>query len=145
MPSSSRRSAGRSTAEPEIALEPLEARMHRLADDERFEEAAATRDRLSALARAIERRRTVAMWRGIERLVVECDGRRVEIRRGRVRWPDDETLDGTAGDGRPVDDIAEILVVDRWIARHADTVRVAHVTGELASQLPRVDVRVFVR
>ena len=65
--------------------------MHRLADEERFEEAAATRDRLGALARALQRRRTIAMWRAVARLVVECDGQRVEIRRGRVRWPDDDT------------------------------------------------------
>jgi DNA polymerase-3 subunit epsilon len=127
------------TSEPELALDPLSARMHRLAGEERFEEAAATRDRLAALARAIERRRTVAMWRGVERLVVDCDGQRVEIRRGRVCWPDAE-MPGVAappGDGG----IAEIVLVDRWIARHANNLHVAHVTGELASRLPRIDVR----
>src|SRR5947207_5777442 len=60
------------TTEPAVALGPLEARMHRLAEEERFEEAAATRDRLAALARALQHRRTLAMWRGVARLVVDC-------------------------------------------------------------------------
>jgi DNA polymerase III subunit epsilon len=132
------------TSEPEVALDPLARRMHRLAGEERFEEAAATRDRLAALARAIERRRIVAMWRRVERLVVDSDGQRVEIRRGRVCWPDDEMPEPepVANDEA---DIAEILVVDRWIARHANNLHVAHVTGELASRLPRIEVRLSVR
>ncbi len=139
------------TSEPEVALAPLEARMHRLADDERFEEAAATRDRLGALARAMERRRTVAMWRRVERVVVDWDGRRIEIRHGLVHWPDDDTLLQTRRDESSNDssqrraeqagagsDIAEILVVDRWVARNAARLRPIVVEGELASALPRI-------
>jgi DNA polymerase-3 subunit epsilon len=127
------------TTEPEVALRPLEARMHRLADAERFEEAAATRDRLGALALALQRRRTVAMWRSVAQLVVECDGQRVEIRRGLVVWPDDDT-DGLdpALERAPGADFAEILTVDRWAARNAGRLRVAAVDGELASTLPRI-------
>ena len=127
------------TTEPEVALGPLEARMHRLADAERFEEAAATRDRLGALAVALQRRRTVAMWRSVAQLVVECDGQRVEIRRGLVVWPDDDT-DGLdpALERAPGADFAEILTVDRWAARNAGRLRVAAVDGELASALPRI-------
>jgi DNA polymerase III subunit epsilon len=132
------------TTEPEVALGPLEARMHRLADEERYEEAAATRDRLAALARALQRRRTVAMWRGVARLVVECDGQRVEIRRGLVVWPDDEgrlddTAEPTAGPDAPSGaDVAEILTVDRWLRSHAERLSIAAVDGELASSLPRI-------
>jgi len=129
------------TTEPEVALAPLEARMNRLADDERFEEAAATRDRLAALAQALQRRRTVAMWHGIARLVVDCDGQEIEIRRGRVVWPDDESRldDAPAGaDAADVADVAEILTVDRWVARNAGRVRIAVVDGVLASSLPRI-------
>src|SRR5262249_60236684 len=43
--------------EPERLLVPLERRMHALARDERYEEAAITRDRLRALARAPHRPR----------------------------------------------------------------------------------------
>ncbi len=138
------------TSAPEVALGPLESRMHRLAEDERFEEAAATRDRLTALARALQRRRTIGMWQGIERLTVECDGQAVEIRRGRVQWADEITgadadpalrvgdsseESSTRGNGG---DIAEILLVDRWLARNAARITVAAVDGELASQLPRI-------
>ncbi|HEY5173812.1 MAG TPA: DEDD exonuclease domain-containing protein [Acidimicrobiia bacterium] len=130
------------TTEPAVALAPLEARMHRLAERERFEEAAATRDRLAALALALQRRRTVAMWRAVARLVLECDGQRVEIRRGLVAWPDDDAdgLDPTV-ERAPGADFAEILTVDRWVARNAGRLRVAAVDGELASALPRIGVR----
>jgi DNA polymerase-3 subunit epsilon len=84
------------TTEPAIALSPLERRMMRLADDERFEEAAATRDRLAALARALERRRTLSMWRGIRRVVVRCEGLRVELRHGLVVFAEDGLLDGSS-------------------------------------------------
>ena len=136
-------------SEPEVALGPLESRMHRLADDERFEEAAATRDRLDALARALDRRRTVSMWRRIDRVVVDCDGQRVEICRGRVRWPDDAELPRSGDSSEESSqrelaqggDIAEILTVDRWLTRNADRVQLAAVDGELASQLPRIVTR----
>src|SRR5262249_52942206 len=78
------------TTDPTVALSPLEQRMMRLAEDERFEEAAATRDRLSALALALERRRTLAMWSGIRRVVVRCEGLRVEVRYGLVVFGDEE-------------------------------------------------------
>jgi DNA polymerase III subunit epsilon len=123
------------TTEPEVALGPLTRRMRRLSDEERFEEAAATRDRLDALARALQRRRTVAMWRAVERLVVDCDGQRIEIHGGRVRWPEESPEELVAQGG---DDIAEILTVDRWVARNAARLHLARVDGELASVLPRV-------
>jgi len=132
------------TTEPEVALGPLEARMHRLAEEERFEEAAATRDRLAALARALQRRRTVAMWRSVERLIVDCDGRRIEIRRGLVVWPEDDAQLGdpsapSVGADTPSGaDVAEILTVDRWMSRNAQRLRPAVVDGELASPLPRI-------
>jgi hypothetical protein len=170
------------TNEPGVALQPLEARMHHLAQEERFEEAAATRDRLGALARALQRQRTIAMWRGVASLVVECDGQHVEIRRGLVHWADeelqlepasgrspksrrdessdespgrrrtDESSDESPG-GRRTDessdessarkfvvgcDIAEILLVDRWLSRNAARLRVYAVEGDLMSALPRI-------
>jgi hypothetical protein len=71
--------------------------MMRLAEDERFEEAAATRDRLAALARALERRRTLAMWRGIRRVVVRCEGLRVDLRYGLVVFGEESLLPERAG------------------------------------------------
>ncbi|MDQ1381162.1 MAG: polymerase subunit epsilon, partial [Actinomycetota bacterium] len=168
--------------EPGVALQPLEARMHHLAEEERFEEAAATRDRLGALARALQRQRTIAMWRGVACLVVECDGQHIEIRRGLVRWADEElqleppggqppktrreeSSDESSGGRRTEEssdespgrrrtdessdesparklvagcDIAEILLVDRWLSRNAGRLRVYAVDGDLMSALPRI-------
>ena len=91
------------------------------------------------------------MWRRVERLVVDWDGRRIEIRHGLVHWPDDDTLLQTRRDESSNDssqrhaeqagagsDIAEILVVDRWVARNAARLRPIVVEGELASALPRI-------
>ena len=114
--------------------------MHRLAEVERFEEAAATRDRLATLPRALQRRRTVAMWRAPRAVGRRVRRSRIEIRRGLVAWPGD---DGTDGPGptferTPGADFAEIITVDRWVARNAGRLRVAAVEGELASALPRI-------
>lgn len=88
------------------------------------------------------------MWRGVDRLVVECDGQRIEIRRGLVHWPGDTPrLTHEAGrrlgtSDRQYDsvgsDIAEILTVDRWLARNAPRIRIVRVDGVLSSQLPRI-------
>jgi DNA polymerase III subunit epsilon len=136
------------TSEPGVALFPLEQRMLRLAEDERFEEAAATRDRLAALARALERQRTLAMWRGVGRVVVECDGRRMELRHGLVVLADDpppEELrareDSSEESPRrefSAAEVAEVLTVDRWITRNAARLTVLVVDGEFASALPRI-------
>ena len=50
--------------DPELLCAPLEARMHRLAEVERFEEAAATRDRLATLTQALQRQRAMDALRG---------------------------------------------------------------------------------
>jgi len=59
-----------------------------------------------------------------------------------VAWPDDDAdgLDPTV-ERAPGADFAEILTVDRWVARNAGRLRVAAVDGELASALPRIGVR----
>lgn len=71
--------------QPELLLEPLQTRMERLADEQRFEEAATTRDRHRALARALERRRA---WQAMQQAgTVEVeggDGERAVIGAGRL-------------------------------------------------------------
>ncbi|HUO45466.1 MAG TPA: DEDD exonuclease domain-containing protein [Acidimicrobiia bacterium] len=68
---------------PMNLLEPLEARMRRLAAEQRFEEAAAVRDRHSALARALERR---LAWQALSRAgrleLESLDGDRVLVENG---------------------------------------------------------------
>lgn len=62
------------TAEPGLLLEPLAARMRALAAAQRFEEAAAARDRAEALARAITRQCRLDALRRAGRLVVHVPG-----------------------------------------------------------------------
>jgi DNA polymerase-3 subunit epsilon len=61
---------------PDGLLEALEERMQRLADAERYEEAASVRDRLRALAAALHRARNDAWLLGAGRLEVAAEGAR---------------------------------------------------------------------
>jgi DNA polymerase-3 subunit epsilon len=62
------------TSEPSVVLDALRARMGRLADGGRFEEAAGVRDRAAAFARAVRRQWRVDALLRVGRLVVEVDG-----------------------------------------------------------------------
>ena len=137
------------TGEPELLLGPLERRMHALAGAERFEEAAAARDRLRVLARALARERTVDTVRRAARVVTDGPDGTIEIVHGHL------VIDGVPGrtpralpfptlaapELRPArDEIDELLVVARWLLskRVAARVRVHTVAGTLASALPSV-------
>jgi DNA polymerase-3 subunit epsilon len=128
------------TSEPDALCVPLDTRMRRLADDERFEEAAATRDRLAALSRAMERRRLVRMLRDAARVVIDADEGRIEIRHGRMVLDDDPGIappvDPTRAPER--DEADELFTVARWLDRNAAKLRLVHVDGVFASTLPRV-------
>jgi DNA polymerase-3 subunit epsilon len=119
------------TSQPATLFEPLAARMHRLSGEERFEEAALTRDRLSALARALERQRTLAMWFAATCVVVDGPHGRVELRNGNVVLEDDDGCDAGT-------DLDEVFVVARWLRQNADQLRLVRVDGVLASRWPRV-------
>lgn len=128
------------TDEPAILLDPLAARMHRLAGDERYEEAAATRDRLSALTRAMQRQRTVAALHRATRVVLDTAEGRVELHAGIPVFADDRAAligpQEALSDDRQDTDM--LLLVARWLREHAHHVRVVEVDGELASELPRL-------
>jgi DNA polymerase-3 subunit epsilon len=132
-------------SEPAILLEPLEARMATLAAAERFEEAAATRDRLAALSRAISRQRMVDQLRAARSLVVEGAEGRLELHHGRL------TLTSGPGSGGtelavPIDsalppardEIDELLVIARHLAKAAASLRLERAAGTYASVLPVV-------
>lgn len=72
-------------SDPDLLLGPLEEKVRRLAGEQRYEEAAAARDRYAALARALERRRA---WQALQAAgVVEVEsgtGDRAVIDRGRL-------------------------------------------------------------
>lgn len=126
--------------EPALLCGPLEARMQHLAQCERYEEAAATRDRLTTLTQALQRQRAMDALRAAERLVIDCDEGQLVLAYGRVVLDD---LD-LAAVGPP--DLAvpparaeadELMLVSRWLL-HARDVRCDDVVGIAATRLPAV-------
>jgi DNA polymerase-3 subunit epsilon len=132
--------------EPELLLDPLHERMQALAAVERFEEAAATRDRLEALARALRRRDAVNTLRSTPRLVLHNDlGSTLEVRFGRLvldAGPGRRGVDDIAPDDVAVppthDEIDELVLMAGFVARAAPRWRLSRSDGTLASPLPRV-------
>lgn len=131
------RVAGALRGDPAPLLGPLEARMLALACDERFEEAALARDRLDVLTRALERQRLleqVAAAQDVE--LVGPDGP-VRLRSGRLLLG---AGPGSAGEEAGTTDgpgsAEELLVVARWLRKHAGRIRLVRVDGVLASRLP---------
>jgi hypothetical protein len=79
------RSSGASATTLPLLLGPLEVKMHALAAQERFEEAADVRDRAAALAAALRRQQRFDALRRLGRVVLEIDGTsQAELRRGRL-------------------------------------------------------------
>ena len=124
-------------AEPGSLLDPLEQRMHALASDERFEEAALTRDRLAALSRALDRERLVRATRAAGRVTVEDAHGTVEIDGGRLAGDlcTQPAADPAAPAGK--EEIDELLVVARFLFGTPRGTRLVHrADGLLASALP---------
>ncbi|MDQ1445809.1 MAG: polymerase subunit epsilon, partial [Acidimicrobiaceae bacterium] len=149
------------TQAPQLLLGPLEQRMRALALASRFEEAAAMRDRASALARAVARQRRLDGLRRAGRVLVEVPGEGgAVLDRGRLvaAWADDGQVplaadidagaDADAGlqDARapwiepPLarDQADEVAVVAAWLDAKAARVRLVRCDGELSSTLPRL-------
>jgi DNA polymerase-3 subunit epsilon len=129
------------TAEPALLLDPLAERMNVLASAERFEEAADTRDRAAALARALLRQRRLEALRRSGRLEVEdADGRRVVLANGRLLdGPLFATADGAVEDGPLPRELAdEVSCVAAWLDAEASRLRLVACDGELATRLPRL-------
>ncbi|HEX2031532.1 MAG TPA: DEDD exonuclease domain-containing protein [Actinomycetota bacterium] len=95
-------------------LEALEDRMRRLAQGERFEEAASVRDRLDALVGALSRARAERWLVAAGRLVVEAAGRRLAFRSGALERRGDETGFGTP---IPLEAADEVRAAAGWLAR----------------------------
>jgi len=139
---------------------PLADRMTELAQAERFEEAAQTRERLTALTGALERQSRFDRLRAAERLVVRHrDGIAVEFRRGRLTrmWVPPERPDPTlgaiaardvqavpadpgppSGGALPMDLVDEFSVVAAWLEQHAASLRIERVEGEWAGPVRRI-------
>jgi DNA polymerase-3 subunit epsilon len=129
-------------------LDPLEARMATQSDQERFEEAAATRDRLATLSRALRRVRTIEWLRAAGRLRVETPAGVREFDGGHLCIASTPMLAGLESEpGRAVstplplgqpparDEIDELLAVARWLDKEFDAgrVRLLEATGCAAS------------
>jgi len=126
--------------DPSLLCDPLEARMRRLADAERFEEAAATRDRLATLAQALQRRRAMDSLRRAARIVLEADDGRLVLVYGRVVLDESKARVDRAPDlsvPPATEEADELMLVSRWLEK-ARNVRCEHAIGVAASQLPPV-------
>jgi DNA polymerase-3 subunit epsilon len=131
--------------EPSLLCAPLADRMRRLAETERYEEAAATRDRLATLTQALQRQRAMDALRGAERLVVDSEEGRLVLAHGRVvlddpdagslNLDDVETPDLSVPPTRAEAD--ELLLVHRWLQR-APNVQCHDAVGVAATRLPAI-------
>jgi len=130
------------TTDPDELLGPLEARMRSLAEAERFEEAADTRDRAAALSRALARQRQLDALRRAGRLEADHDGRRLVFRSG-LLGPQAgvEAADPPdPGPGAPVPRhlVDELSCVASWLDAESSRLRLLRCDGELALPLPRL-------
>jgi DNA polymerase-3 subunit epsilon len=153
------------TVDPALLLDPLRDRMATLARAERFEDAAAVRDRAMALSRALQRQRRLDRLRRAGRVELELtarpDGpaghppRRLVLASGRLvdagegntlalwaRQPSEQGSGadaGTEADGPlPRHLVDELACVASWLDAEAHRIRLVSCDGELASALPRV-------
>ena len=130
------------TNRPDLLLEPLDAKMRRLAAEERFEEAAAVRDRAQALVNALVRQRRYEQLRRCGQLVlaigessvVELDrGRLVGVHQRAARSGGQPRLafdDDLARDAPPSGvEADELLCVASWLDRNCHKLTIIHVEG----------------
>jgi len=108
-----------SLSSPGGLLAALDARMRRLAEQERFEEAADVRDRARALAEALWRARVDA-WLTAGRLALaRSSSGEIELERGSLQRDDGE---GPIGSPCPRERAAELAAVRAWVCRHRPAV-----------------------
>ncbi|HEX2042452.1 MAG TPA: DEDD exonuclease domain-containing protein [Acidimicrobiales bacterium] len=133
------------TRDPHLLLDPLRSRMTALAAAERFEEAAAVRDRASALVRALQRERVIDRLRRAGRVELELappvPARRIVLAGGRL-VDDPDSVELELGDGLSPDApvarhlVDELSCVAAWLESETRRVRLVHCEGELSSPLP---------
>lgn len=135
--------------EPQVLLDPLQARLADQASAQLYELAAQTRDHLAALSDAMIRQRRLATWSRPARLVVEHSsgvtftfrhGLLVEVAPagGLPLALASNELDPAPSPNISHDVVAEVLIIASTLERHADEFRIVHADGELSCALPRI-------
>ncbi len=143
------------TSRPHLLLDPLTERLHALAAQERYEEAADVRDRADALASALRRGRRFDLLRRAGRVRLRIGDDWVDLDRGLLAGsgtlgttpslldtPVDAGLDPADTDG-PLDvpgrrEADELLCIAAWVERNAASIRLEEVQGVLADPLPAI-------
>ncbi len=156
------------TSRPDLLLAPLAARIEKLAEQQRYEEAADVRDRAEALAGLLRRHRRFDLLRRAGRVRLGIGKTWVELHGGRLSRsghatdavePSDspelsdpsELSAPSAPSAAPTPtagplpvperhDADELLTVVGWIERNVDKLTIEEVEGVLASPLPALPV-----
>ena len=135
--------------EPEVLLAPLHDRMMHLAGTQRFEEAAATRDRAQALAGALKRQRMLDQLRAAGELRLSVDNVTVLLSDGLLI---DAHADGTLATGLPIgpplgaavdqplprEAADEALCVARFLEANSHRMRLVDCSGTWMQPIVRV-------
>jgi hypothetical protein len=105
---------------PDELLPLLDRRMAALADQERFEEAALARDRLRALAEALQRTRHDRWLTGGRLSISAASDERLDLVGGALRCDDPAGIAPAAPIGSPAprERADELAVVRSWVRRH---------------------------
>lgn len=111
------------TRDPTVLLDRLEAKMTRLATQERYEEAADVRDRGALLQREVMRHIESAAWAGSGKLAIEVGDRRLEFVDGVLVGPE------AGSPGLEGDHVTDPRVLSAWLRRHGDSARVIESDG----------------
>ena len=136
------------TTDPATLLRPLGDRMRMLAEDERFEEAAALRDRAGALSRALDRQRKIVALRTTDWIELQIRGEDptphvLRLDRGRLRFTDGRfpgVVENTAHIERQFVD--ELWCLAQWIEKATSKLTVLTAGGGLAwpsQRMPRFE------
>jgi DNA polymerase III subunit epsilon len=125
-------------------LAPIEHHMRELGAAERFEEAAALRDRAGTLARAIDRQHRNDALRGIDRIECVWKGVSIEIRRGRMTVGNPARPAPRPNEGAIPREIGdELTLVSEWLARGASSIRLTALDGIVGLATPVAPVPRF--
>ncbi len=133
-------------ADPGAFLQPLADHMKQLADAERFEDAAALRDRAGTLARAIDRQRKIAHLRTSGWTVLHLENRVLRLDHGRLRFGEGRAATGVLAhhDERLitrelVDELACVVRCIEKLGNRISIVESEHGLALPARKLPRFE------